>query len=203
MAARFSTADYGNALRALFPRGRVWPNDPDAQQSVFITALAQEYEQLDVDANALLADAFPPTTINLLPEWEETLGLPDPCLGPAPSVGQRQAQVKARFVGSGGQSAAWFIAYAAYLGFTITITVYAPFVTGRGMCGYPLLSSDWAHVWLITIVSGSGSVTQAAFRASASRAGDPLSSGSTTYPVLECEIQKLAPAHTILLFTTP
>lgn len=202
MSAR-SSSDYAGAVRALYPRGRVWPNDPDAQQSIFIGALAQEYAQLDADANALRADIFPASTVNLLPEWEESLGLPDPCLGPSPSIDERQAQVLAKFVGSDGQSAAFFIAYAAALGFVITITVYAPFVCGRGACGGFIARDDVAHLWLITIVSGSGAVELAASRCGTSVCGDPIGSGSTTYPVLECEMNKLKPAHTILHFVIP
>lgn len=202
MSAR-SAVDYATVIRALYPRGRVWPNDPDAQQSIFIAALAQEYAQLDTDAQALRTDIFPATTVNLLPEWEETLGLPDPCLGPSPSLEQRQAQVLARFVGAAGQSVQFFIDYAAALGFEIEITEYAPSIAGRMRAGDPVMGADWAHTWLVDVISGSGAVRLSAFRAGVSRAGDPLASDAVTYPVLECEITALKPAHTQVNYTTP
>ncbi|WP_197520275.1 putative phage tail protein, partial [Paraburkholderia tropica] len=55
------------------------------------------YERSTSRANYLLIDSFPPTAYELLPEWESTLGLPDPCAGEAPTIPQRQAQVLARF----------------------------------------------------------------------------------------------------------
>src|SRR5579883_2631705 len=110
-------ADFLAALQALMPRGRVWPQDPDATETAVLSGLAKAYERQTARANALLVDAFPATTFELLPEWEETLGLPDPCIGDSPTIEQRVGQVVARFAQAGGQSVAFFTAYAEALGF--------------------------------------------------------------------------------------
>src|SRR5260363_17238 len=78
-------------------------------------------------ANRLLRDICISSTVELLPEWEATLGLPDPCTGPLSTVQARRAQAVARFANTGGQSAAHFIRMAAQLGYAISITCYAPF----------------------------------------------------------------------------
>ncbi|NIJ07248.1 uncharacterized protein YmfQ (DUF2313 family) [Sphingomonas vulcanisoli] len=200
MTALYSVDDYAAALGALMPRGRVWPTDPGSTQAYVRHALARSMERLDGDAIALLADIFPPSSVDLLPEWEDTLGLPDPCLGPNPTIQQRQQQVTARFVGNGGQSAAWYIAFAALLGFVIEITEYGPFRVGAGRCGTPLAGEPWIFTWLVTVVSGDSSAAAAAFRAGISRAGNPLSSAASGRAALECELRRIAPGHTNILF---
>lgn len=78
-AADLTSADYQAALQALLPHGRVWPREPDAVQSRVAAGLAQTAARLHARANYLLRDAFPLTPLELLPEWEATLGLPDEC----------------------------------------------------------------------------------------------------------------------------
>jgi len=78
-AADLTSADYQAALQALLPHGRVWPREPDAVQSRVAAGLAQTAARLHARANYLLRDAFPVAPLELLPEWEATLGLPDEC----------------------------------------------------------------------------------------------------------------------------
>lgn len=195
-----SAEDYAGALRALMPRGRVWPDDPSSVQSQVLHALAASLARLDAAAADLIVDTFPSSAVGLLPEWEDSLGLPDPCLGPNPTIAERQAQAKARFIGNGGQSKAWFIAFAGVLGFQISISEYGAFRTGAGRCGTPLAGEDWVFTWLVTILADASSLSNSLFRAGISRTGDPLSSGAVGRATLECELRRLAPAHTHLLF---
>jgi uncharacterized protein YmfQ (DUF2313 family) len=194
LAPLFKAADFLTAMQALLPRGRVWPRDPETVQTKVLSGLAPCYERQTARANYLLVDGFPKTTVELLPEWEETLGLPDPCAGVAPTVAARQAQVLARFSGIGGQTPAYYIAYAALLGYTITITQYAPARVGQSRVGQPLNGLAWAFAWKInaplnTIVRSTIGV---------SRAGDPLASWGNA--VLQCEISEIVPAHTVPIF---
>ncbi|MBV8971907.1 MAG: DUF2313 domain-containing protein [Sphingomonadaceae bacterium] len=175
MSGRFSAADYAAASLALRPRGPVWPDDPTSVQATTLAALSASLARSDADAVALLVDAFPFTTLDLLPEWEASLGLPDPCAGPSPTIGQRQAQVRARFIGGGGLSRSRYIAFAAALGFTITITVFSPFRVERNRIGDPLASDDWAFAWGVNVVTNFGGLST---------------------DVLLCELQSVAPADT-------
>jgi uncharacterized protein YmfQ (DUF2313 family) len=50
-----------------------------------LSGFTPAFERLTARANNLLIDAFPGSTYELLPEWEATLGLPDPCAGEAPT----------------------------------------------------------------------------------------------------------------------
>jgi uncharacterized protein YmfQ (DUF2313 family) len=155
--ALYTTSDYAGALSKLRPRGAVWPDDPASAQQQVLLALAPTAERLDASAQGLLIDAFPSTSVDLLPEWEESLALSDA----ADSTSQRQVNVVAKLIAVGGQSAAYFIAYAATLGFTITIQTYAPARCGWSYCGDMIGGEDWCFAWSITVTANSGSMTNA------------------------------------------
>lgn len=195
-APQYSAAEYLRALQALMPRGRVWPRDPDATQTQVLGSLTPVYERQNIRSSQLLVDAFPQTTYELLPEWEQTLGLPDPCAGEAPTVAARRAQVVARLQAQGGQSVGYFIAFAAALGYAITITEYVPARAGILRAGQALNGSDWAHTWTVT----SPTYTIHKAQAGALAVGEPLAYWGDT--VLTCELSAVKPAHTVLLFAS-
>jgi uncharacterized protein YmfQ (DUF2313 family) len=129
----------------------------------------------------------------MLPEWEATLGLPDPCAGEAPTIALRQAQVAARFIAGGGQSIAFFVGFAKTLGYDITITQFAPSRFGRPF-GSPFGGVAWAFAWQVNAPQ----FTVATFNFGTGNFGDPFASWGNT--VLQCELQRLSPAHTIITF---
>ncbi|ABE29933.1 hypothetical protein DR64_726 [Paraburkholderia xenovorans LB400] len=194
LAPNLTADDFLLALQALMPRGRVWPRDADAVQTKTLSGCAPTYVRLTNRANELLVDGFPATAYELLPEWESSLGLPDPCAGAAPTIPQRQAQVVARFANSGGQSLAYFIEYAASLGYTVTIEQYIQARAGLLKAGDPCCGYDWNFAWKIT--APFQSFTYAV--AGAMGAGDPLVAWGND--VLECELRAIKPAHTIPIF---
>jgi uncharacterized protein YmfQ (DUF2313 family) len=175
MTARFALADYAAVLRRLLPRGRVWSEDPGSVQGAVITGLAGGFERSDAAAVALLVDVFPATTDALLPEWEASLGLPDPCAGPEATAPQRRAQVVARLVAGGGLSASRYITFAAELGFTIEIETYAPFRVGVNRVTQRLFSRAWAHAWGVRVLANTSGLSSA---------------------VLLCELEAIRPAET-------
>lgn len=195
LAPNYSAADYLRVLQAHLPRGRVWPRDGDAQQAAVLGTLTPCFARLNARANNLLVDAFPASTYELLPEWEETLGLPDPCAGEAPSTQQRVAQVVARLTATGGQSISYFTAVAKALGYTITVKQFAPSQFGMAF-GDPFGGDDWAFAWMIS--APSFSISNLTFGGAF---GAPFSSWGNN--VLQCELSRIAPAHTILMFAYP
>lgn len=195
LAPNFSQADFTAAFQKLLPRGLVWPRDPDAVQTEFWSAMAPTYVRNSVAAAGLLQES-PAFNLNqLLPEWEATLGLPDPCAGESQSLAQRVAQVVARFANTGGQSIQYFLDLAESLGYVdVVITEYKPARAGHSRCGDPDCGEPWAFVWLVTAAL---SVSYA--RCGISRCGDPLYSINGA-DVLECNINRYKPAHTYVLF---
>jgi len=193
-APTLTAADFLRAFQALLPRGRVWPRDQDAVQTKTFAGLAPSYERNYNRAAYLLTDAFPATATELLPEWELTLGLPDPCAGTSPTIQQRRNQVVARFANSGGQSIPYFVNFAAQLGYTVTITQYTQARAGMLKAGDPCCGYDWNFAWKIT--APLNSLVRAV--AGAMAAGDPLAAWGNS--VLQCEFESIMPAHTIPIF---
>lgn len=181
MSSRFSVTDYARAFRGLMPRGRAWPEDETSVFHRVLKGLSGIYARSDAAAVALLKDAFPVGTVDLLPEWEASLGLPDPCAGPSPTVEQRQAAVHARFISGGGQSRARFIEFAAALGFTIEIEVYAPFIVDRSAVGEALADDAWSFAWGVRILASDFGL-------------DPA--------VLICELEAIKPAESTIILLT-
>ncbi|MEX3635944.1 YmfQ family protein [Paraburkholderia sp. BR14320] len=191
-APNYQAADFLSALQALMPRGLAWPRDPSAVMTRVMGCLTPTFARHAQRNNALLVDAFPATAVELLPEWESALGLPDPCAGPAPNLQSRQRQVVARFAGAGGQSIAYYISYAATLGYAITVTEFTPFRVGQQAMGAPLGTQDWAFTWQVNAPL----LTLVYFRAGESSADEPLETFGNA--VLSCELEAIKPAHTIL-----
>jgi uncharacterized protein YmfQ (DUF2313 family) len=193
-APSYVVADYEATLAKLAPTGRAWPPDAATVVQQSLAALAPTPFRAYQRATNLLTDAFPSTADELLPEWEASLGLPDPCAGESPTIALRQAQVTARFTAGGGQSIAYFVNFAKTLGYDITITQFSPFRVGVSTVGTPLYGEAWAFAWQVNAPQ----FTISYFGVSISAVGEPLATWGNT--VLQCELQRLAPAHTTVIF---
>ena len=189
----YSAEDYLAGFQRLLPRGRVWNRGLELIQDFDLLVLMPTWSRLQDALNTLIAEIFPCTTLDLLPEWEETLGLPSQCTGNLGNLQQRQQAVCVKFTARGGQSKAYFISLAETLGYEITITEFAPFRAGINRAGDPVYGEGWAHVWQI--------MAQAPviyFRAGQSTAGERLRTWGSR--LFECTMEEIKPAHTILLF---
>lgn len=193
-APNYQASDFLTALQGLMPRGLAWPKDAAAVMAQSMSGLSPTWARHTLQNNNLLVDAFPSTTFQLLPEWEATLGLPDPCAGESPTIQQRRAQVVARFTNGGGQSLPYFVQFAASLGYDVSIEEFAPARANQSRCGSPCYSEAWAFAWAIEMPLST--VTYA--RAGLSVAGEPLASWGNA--VLQCEMARISPAHTVLQF---
>jgi uncharacterized protein YmfQ (DUF2313 family) len=187
--------DYLYQFQRLLPRGRVWHRGWGTLQAQDLLTLMPTWSRLDARAAQEIVDAFPCSTVELLPEWEASLGLPDPCTGPLPTLQQRTAAVCAKFAARGGQSMEYFIHLAAALGFQIEIQTFKPFYAGQGQAGTPLYSEAWAYAWRV-IVQSEATITW--FRAGMSAAGEPLAFYGGN--LVECALAALAPANTVLIW---
>ncbi|NPD67311.1 DUF2313 domain-containing protein [Lichenicola cladoniae] len=188
----YTSADFLSLLQGLLPTGPVWPRDPAAIQTQVLAALVPTYANLAERDENLLFDAFPATADELLPEWEYSLGLPDPCAGNAATLELRRAQVVARFTALGGQSIDYLVAFAAALGYAISISEYAPRRFGAGF-GQPMNGEAWAFAWQVSTTQFS--IIQRKF---GDVLGEPFATWGST--VLLCELQRLSPAHTTIIF---
>lgn len=171
-----TVGSYARQLRALFPRGAAWRTDKDAKLTLFIAAMAGEFYRIHQRVEALLREMNPRTTVEMLADWEEALGLPDPCVTDAQTEQQRRTAILLKLTTIGAQNKQFYIDLAARLGFEITIT------------------EPDTLTWQVNAPE----TTISYFRVSESGAGDPLRSWGNK--VLECAIEHRAPAHTVLQF---
>ena len=185
---------YSEHLSALLPPGQAWTREQGTTLQNLLRALAEEFARVDVRAHALLGEVIPGRTLELLQEWELTAGLPDTCVQSGQTLQERRNALVAKLTNSGGQSKAFFIALAAYLGFTITITEYRPFRVGISAVGDALSNGDWIFTWKVN----GEETTIVYFRAGLSAVGEPLRKWGNE--ILECVINQLKPAQTHVIF---
>ncbi len=189
----FGTTDFQQALRRLAPRGKIWRSDPLSVFMETLAALAPTYTRSTAAAAQVLVDGNPETTVNLVDEWEFSLGLPDPCTVMSPSMEQRQAAIAAKWGARGSLRPAYFIALAAALGFTITITEFTPFTVDDAV-DLPMLGPQWSYIWQVNAPE----VVTFYFSVDLSSVDDPLESYDAGE--LVCRITRDAPAETMVLF---
>lgn len=185
---------YAEQLDALLPQGLAWPRESDARMRALTRALADEFARVDARGDDLMREALPSTTVEMLADWERAAGLPDSCVPEGQTLQERRNALLSRLAGTGGQSREFFVALAAHLGFTITITEFRPFRAGVSAAGDALTNDDWQYAWRVNAPA----VTIISFRAGASAAGEPLRKWGNQ--LLECVLNRVKPAHTVLLF---
>ena len=190
----WTAEDFADSFQRHMPTGPVWPRDPDTTQRAAVEALMPTYVRSWALACDLPTETLPSTCTFLLPEWEDSVGLPDPCAGPDQTIAQRQAHVVARLTQQTGPSVPSLIAFASALGYAITITEFAPARAGLLRAGQPLYGTAWAFAWQVNAPA----ITITYFRAGEGRAGDPLEEYGNL--VLVCELQRIAPARTKPIF---
>lgn len=197
----FDAAAYTAQLQALLPSGAAWPRDPDAQLTKLIAGLAEEFARVDGRAARLLDEADPRTALELLPEWERLVGLPDACIPVTGSVRERQLAVAAKVAGLGGQSRAYFVSLAGNLGFAIEIEEFAPFTT-LSTADDTCQDDPWSFVWRVDLLNEEDeSDYSSAWASSDSNCDERIRNFGSGQ--LECLIRRAAPAHTLVLFAYP
>ena len=188
-----TAAQYRAQLQALLPQGAAWPRGGDAQLTALLDAMAAEMARLDARGDALVDEADPRTTYELLPDWERVAGLPSACTaGVAQTVAERRDALVGRLTERGGQSIAYFVALAAKLGYTVTITAHRARRCGVAI-GTAFGGTDWQFVWDVN--SALNTVRK---RACGSPCGEAFGVWQNT--TLECVINDDKPAHTVVRF---
>ncbi len=194
VAPSYSAVDVQQAMMRLLPRGRIWRRDPGSMLSALFLALAPTYVRNLASAAQVLVDASPATTVNLLVEWERSLGLPDPCTAANPTIQMRQAAVRAKWGARGALTIGYFVTLAANLGYAVTITEFTPYTVDMPVDG-PLLDPAWGFIWQIHAPE----IVTFYFSVDESGVDDALE----TYDAgeLVCRIAADAPAGTVVFFT--
>lgn len=188
-------SDYRRQLQALLPLGMAWARSPGATLTRFLDGVAEEFARIDARISAIFEEADPRTTVELLGDWERIAGLPDNCSGVLrDTVQARRQDLLSKLSATGGQSPEYFIGVARSLGFEIRIEEPLPFRIGETPIGTPIYDDSWHHVWRVIAPE----TTVEFFDVSNSSVGEPLARWGNG--ALECRINHLKPAHTIVQF---
>lgn len=190
-----SADDYLAQAQALLPPGPAWPRDPAAYVTRLLLALSDEFARADQSASALLDEADPRTTSQLLIDWERVAGLPDGCVvsaGSELSTSQRRSALLARLTMQGAQSASYYVALAESLGYLVSVQEFDVFDVNDDV-ETPIYGEDWVHAWQVT-----GALNQPVDFTTESLVSDALSAWSNA--VLECVLNRFKPAHSVLVF---
>ena len=223
-AVRRLASDYALAWADLLPQGSAWSRDPNSVIQTTIGGLAgiwgsstptSAIAAVSVDGRAadlLGVESDPRQTVELLSDWERAFGLPDLCVSEPLTIADRQKALVARIAFTGGQSRAWFLAYAALIGYAVSIIERAPFMCGISRCGGTVGETAENPIWRRWEIGPANlrswwTVKVRAARLTWFRCGggggrvgvDPmLTIGFATD--LECAFRRYKPAHTVLTF---
>lgn len=191
-----SADDYLRQVQALLPPGPAWARESGAYLTRLLHGLSTEFARVDERAGALLDQADPRTTLELLLDWERLAGLPDGCVvdaGVELTTAQRRAALVGRLTMVGAQAASYFESLALSLGYQVEVHEYSPFDVNDLVID-PVTSEAWAHAWEVR-----GQLNQPVDFTANSTVADPLSAWSNV--VLECVLNRFKPAHSVLIFS--
>lgn len=161
---------------------------PNSFIGKLLSCFASELNRLEARNIALIRESVPGLCVELLPNYERMLGLPEDCMPPAQTQGERQANVHAKYTAKySGLSTQFYIDYAERMGITITIDegggVGTPFRLGGASTpgitrfGNRFWSAATLYTWRVNVAQ-----TEPHFDS------------------LVCMMNKMKPAHTIVVF---
>ncbi len=196
-----TSADYLSQMRQLLPTGAAWNAPAGSNLVQLLAALAEEFARIDARAGQLIDEADPRTTLELLPDWERVLGLPDSCFKAPDNVSERRVALRQKITGIGGQSRAYFTELAARLGYFITIIEHRCARVGM-LAGDLVNGEDWQFAWTVNVEPFEGDLPTSADFFAYLKVGDEVGGRLRGFGAIdiECAIRRAAPAHTVVLF---
>lgn len=192
---RLTPDQYRSQMRALSPPGQALTDQPDSNLQQLLQALSEEYARLDGRLHDLVREGNPESTNELLTDWERLLDLPGTCETLPETIQERRFSAHAKLIRVGGSSPSYFIELAETLGYQVGITEYRPFRAGFSGAGDSLTNDQWLHYWMVSAAE----TAVVDFSAGQSAAGEPVRSWGEDQ--LECPIEQLKPAHTVVNFS--
>ena len=182
----------------LLPSGEAWGKSVGTNLYKTIALFSPAVGRLLDAADNAKRDAFPTSTTTSLSLWQSSVGLPDPFYAGNLTTSQAKSQMIARVCNVGGQSVQYYIDYAAWLGFAITIKELGVPRAGCARAGQSSSGGAYSdHTWTITVSNAS----RTPFRAG-DRAGMRLAT-TTDLSILFHEFDRIRPAHTLIEWFVP
>lgn len=145
-----SVPQWTNAIMAQMPRGVIWQRATSLDLYKYAQGYAPRLERAEASADNLLLEMRPETTLQLLDEWEEYLGLPECIAEPNSNFEYRRYAVIEKYHRKGGLQAWNIQRLAENLGFTVIVDEVFPHHCLRG-CTYPLWEQKYRHIMRVTV----------------------------------------------------
>lgn len=193
-------------IEDLWPQGIAWLQirESDSALAKVNCLIASEVQQIDDRTVALLREANPKTTFEMLEDWEEFLNIPDECTPEGdPTIFERRVRICQKLTTGGGQNKAFYELIAAQLGYdteVIDVEDFSDFRVGKSVVGDRLTNgSNAATGWAFTFALIAPATLVRYFRTGQSTVGEPLVLVSNE--TLECVINRFKPAHVNVLFS--
>lgn len=146
-----SVEQWHEVLLQQMPRGRAWPRDPESDLAKYVLGFAKRLSDAELSAEQMLLEMRPETTVQLLPDWEQYLGLPE-CNVPNQTFESRRSAVVEKYHRKGGLQTWQIEALALALGFLVEVREHFPHHVLRSVL-YPIWPDRWRHT-LEVIVYG-------------------------------------------------
>lgn len=184
------------ALSFLLPTGFAWPRHPDSTLMRVLRGIAGTFDEVQRFIEECVRQWQPHTVVTRLAEWEEAVGLPDPCFGPDQTPALRRSLLLARLRGlelaypdSSPAATGSIEALCAAMGYTVRVFYNVPFRVGRNRVGDRLGALD--GVLYVRISAG----VVEPFRVGQNRVGDRLVRTAQDLAPLECYLRRIVPAR--------
>lgn len=139
----------------------------------------------------MLTEFDPARTSEALADWERNYGLPDQCTPADLVLAQRTAFLLRKIASTGGQSRAYMVASGLAAGYVITITEFDAHSVLSGVDD-ALHDLDAPFMWQANVPLPSGALYSVE-----SGVDEPLETGAIY--AIECLLNQIKPAHTLLL----
>lgn len=178
-----SAADYLAQLMALAPQGAAWSRENGTTLRGLFEGMADELARIDGRGDDLMEQTDPRAVTEMLDDWERAFGLPDACVTAEPTPDGRRLALHRKVASLGGQTGAYFVGMSALLGYLTDVEEFSPSRLPLRL-PFRLAGRPWAFAWRVAIY-GPLELTE-----------DPIYASAD----IECVIQRLKPAHTIVSF---
>ena len=189
--------DYIEMVWSLYPKGLAW-NREKGILNKFNASIAAEIIKLEGRIKALLDEADPRTTTEMIFDWERTWGLPDECSPLASTLQERRIAVISKMIMAGGMPPVFYQNMIEEMGYDVDgLIEWKPFVIGECLTTGTMTDPDplTRFCWGWTVYGLASNM----FECGISECLDPLGDWSDASELI-CRINKLKPAHTQVIF---
>lgn len=131
---------------AALPRGSIWPRDLSGRWGGFLLGSSEELARVRGASEILLRELDPTTTADMLTDWEQAYGLPDPCVA-LPATTEERRRRLVQLVRMKASTRPKFLTRIAHdLGFDVLLEEFAPATMGISRMGATMDGEDWRWV---------------------------------------------------------